>query len=128
MNKANIEISWLIATALLIVPVQCQVASAQDADPAALALIESLSLRESAEPIRKHPRWAAPRKIAIWYRSGLGASRDDFEASMQSVAGNAEVVVFERFDADIELIADADVLFTFCNPRLVRQIFGVLVV
>ena len=122
MNKTKIEFSWLIATAVMTVLVQCHVASAQDADPAALTLIESLSLRESAEPVRKHPRWAKPRKIAVWYRSGLGASRDDFEASMESVAGNAEVVVFERFDADIELIADADVLFTFCNPRLVRQL------
>lgn len=122
MSEVRLALSVLQAAVFLCLLATGITAVAQDADPAALQLIESLSLRESAEPIRNHPRWTEPRKVAAWFRPGMGISREEFQASMISVARNAEIVFFERFDAEIELLSDADVLLTFCSPGVVRQL------
>ncbi len=97
-------------------------ASAQQAAPAALEIIESLSLRESDEPIRTHPRWAKPRKVAVAYRAVFGGSAELFLSSMQEVAGDAEVVLLDLLNPDLESIVDADVFIGFCSPRLVKQL------
>lgn len=97
-------------------------AHAQAPDPAALEIIETLSLRESEKAIREDARWARPRKVAVAFRSASGASRAEFHDHWKAVAGDAEVVIFDMSDPDLDQIGDADVLLTFCSPGLVRQL------
>ena len=114
--------AWLVTLLGFGLTVASNSANAQQADPAAIELIDSLSLRESPEPIRNHPRWAKPRKVVVAYRSTLGGSAVEFLAGIEAVAGDAEVVLFEPFGPDLDLIADADVFIGFCRPRILNQL------
>lgn len=90
-------------------------AMGQGADPDAVRIIGDLSLRESDEPIRVHPRWAPPKKVAVAHR-GAGAEADAaYLAQLQAVAGDAEVILFDPSDANLNEIADVDVLIAFCR-------------
>jgi D-2-hydroxyacid dehydrogenase (NADP+) len=112
----------LALTSMMLVPVVGTVpASAQSASPDAVDLIETLSLRESKEPIRSHPRWARPEKIAVGYRSSTGGSSDAYLVALQAVAGDAELVLFDPFDADLSRISDADVLISFCRSSFLHN-------
>ena len=122
MNKVVCTSAWLAALLGFGLTVASNSANAQQADPAAVELIDSLSLRESAEPIRNHPRWARPRKVVVAYRSTLAGSEAEFLAGIEAVAGDAEVVLFEPFDPDLDLIADADVFIGFCRPQILSQL------
>ena len=97
-------------------------AYAQEPDPVALEIIESLSLRESEKPVREDSRWAKPRKVAVAFRAGLDVSRVEFLENLRSVSADAEVILFDMSSPDMDQIADADVLLSFCSPRLVRQL------
>jgi len=114
--------AWLVTLLGFGLTVASNSANAQQADPAAIELIDSLSLRESPEPIRNHPRWAKPRKVVVAYRSTVGESAAEFLAGIEAVAGDAEVVLFEPFDPELDLIADADVFIGFCRPRILNQL------
>ena len=114
--------AWLAALLGFGLTVASNSANAQQADPAAIELIDSLSLRESPEPIRNHPRWAKPKKVVVAYRSTLGGSEAEFLAGIEAVAGHAEVVLFEPFGPDLDLIADADVFIGFCRPQVLNQL------
>jgi len=122
MNKVVCTSAWLAALLGFGLTVASNSANAQQADPAAVELIDSLSLRESPEPIRNHPRWARPRKVVVAYRSTLAGSEAEFLAGIEAVAGDAEVVLFEPFDPDLDLIADADVFIGFCRPQVLSQL------
>ncbi len=122
MNKVVCISAWLVTVFGFGLTLASNSANAQQADPAAVELIESLSLRESPEPIRNHPRWAKPRKVVVAYRSTLGGSEAEFLAGIEAVAGDAEVVLFEPFDPDLDSIADADVFIGFCSPQIVSQL------
>jgi len=122
MNKVVCTSAWLVTLLGFGLTVASNSANAQQADPAAIELIDSLSLRESPEPIRNHPRWAKPRKVVVAYRSTLGGSEAEFLAGIEAVAGDAEVVLFEPFDPDLDLIADADVFIGFCRPQVLKQL------
>ena len=122
MNKVVCTAAWLATLLGFGLTVASNSANAQQADPAAIELIDSLSLRESPEPIRNHPRWAKPRKVVVAYRSTLGGSEADFLAGIEAVAGDAEVVLFEPFDPDLDSIADADVFIGFCRPQILSQL------
>ena len=114
--------AWLAALLGFGLTVASNSANAQQADSAAIELIDSLSLRESPEPIRNHPRWAKPKKVVVAYRSTLGGSEAEFLAGIEAVAGDAEVVLFEPFGPDLDLIADADVFIGFCRPQVLNQL------
>ena len=122
MKKITTFSSCLITIATIAWTVASITASAQDADPAALEIIESLSLRESEAPSRDHPRWARPRKVAVAYGEIIGGSEAQFLSSIQAVAGQAEVVLIDVFNPDPELIFDADVFIGFCGAGLVKQL------
>ena len=122
MNKVVARSSCVIALVSVGLTAASFTASAQQADPAALELIESLSLRESDEPIRAHPRWAEPRKVAVAYAETPAGSKEQFLSGMQAVAGEAEIVLFDMFNPDIESIKDADVYISYCSPRVVKQL------
>ena len=133
MNKVECIFAWLVTVVGFGLTVASNTTNAQPADPAAVELIESLSLRESAEPIRNHPRWAEPRKVVVVYRSTPGGSEAEFLAGIEAVAGNAEVVLFNPsgfvqaiwsrlVGRDSDLIADADVFIGFCSPQIVSQL------
>ena len=122
MNKVVCTSAWLVTLLGFGLTVASNSANAQQADPAAIELIDSLSLRESPEPIRNDPRWAKPRKVVVAYRSTLGGSAAEFLAGIEAVAGDAEVVLFEPFDPDLDLIADADVFIGFCRPQILSQL------
>jgi len=122
MNKVVCTSAWLAALLGFGLTVASNSANAQQADPAAIELIDSLSLRESPEPIRNHPRWAKPKKVVVAYRSTLGGSAAEFLAGIEAVAGDAEVVLFEPFGPDLDLIADADVFIGFCRPQVLNQL------
>jgi len=122
MNTVVCTSAWLVTLLGFGLTVASSSANAQQADPAAVELIDSLSLRESSEPIRNHPRWAKPRKVVVAYRSTLGGSEAEFLAGIEAVAGGAEVILFEPFDPDLDLIADADVFIGFCRPQILNQL------
>jgi phosphoglycerate dehydrogenase-like enzyme len=122
MNKVVCTSAWLVTLLGLALTVASNSANAQQADPAAIELIDSLSLRESPEPIRNHPRWAKPKKVVVAYRSTLGGSEAEFLAGIEAVADDAEVVLFEPFGPDLDLIADADVFIGFCRPQVLNQL------
>ena len=122
MNKVVCKSAWLVTLLGFGLTVASNSANAQQPDPAAVELIDRLSLRESPEPIRNHPRWARPRKVVVAYRSTLGGSEAEFLAGIEAVAGDAEVVLFEPFDPDLDLIADADVFIGFCRPQILSQL------
>jgi len=122
MNKTTSMSGW--STTLVSIGLYFAAAAvpAQEADPAALEIIESLSLRESAEPIRNHQRWAEPRKVVVAYWEALGGSKEQFLSEMQAVAGDAEVVLFDLSDPDVESIKGADVYISYCSPRVVKNL------
>jgi phosphoglycerate dehydrogenase-like enzyme len=122
MNKVVCTSAWLVTLLGFGLTAAGNSANAQQADPAAIELIDSLSLRESPEPIRNHPRWAKPRKVVVAYRSASGGSEAEFLTGIEAVAGGAEVILFEPSDPDLDLIADADVFIGFCNPQIVSQL------
>ena len=122
MKNVMCTSAWLVTLLGFGLTVASNSANAQQADPAAIELIDSLSLRESPEPIRNHPRWAKPRKVVVAYRSTLGGSAAEFLAGIEAVAGDAEVVLFEPFGPELDLIADADVFIGFCRPRILNQL------
>ncbi len=122
MNKVACTSAWLVTLLGFSLTVASNSANAQQADPAAIALIDSLSLRESPEPIRNHPRWAKPRKVVVAYRSTPEGSEAEFLAGIEAVGGDAKVVLFEPFDPDLDLIADADVFIGFCRPQILSQL------
>ena len=122
MNKVVCASAWFATLLGFGLTVASNSANAQQADPAAIELIDSLSLRESPEPIRNHPRWAKPRKVVVAYRSTPGGSEAKFLAGIEAVAADAEVVLFEPFDPDLDLIANADVFIGSCRPQIVSQL------
>jgi phosphoglycerate dehydrogenase-like enzyme len=60
--------------------------------------------------------------VVVAYRATLGGSAAEFLAGIEAVAGDAEVVLFEPFDPDLDLIADADVFIGFCRPQVLSQL------
>jgi D-2-hydroxyacid dehydrogenase (NADP+) len=110
------------ATVVFWLSVVVVAAAAPEADPVAVELIDSLSLRESVDPIRNHPRWASPEKIAIVFPPGFPGSEAELLAEMQAVAGGAEVILFDLVDADVSTIADADVLMSYCRPQVLSEL------
>lgn len=122
MHKVVYTLAWFAVAVLFGLSAASAGANAQQASPAAVALIESLSLRESSDPIRNHPRWAEPKKVAVAYRSALGISKPEFLADIEAVAGNAKIVLAEQIYQDLGSIADADVFIGFCRPRIVSQL------
>ena len=113
---------WIAALASVGLSFATATVRAQEAEPAALEIIDSLSLRESDEPIRDHPRWAEPRKVVVAYWEALTGSKEQFLSEMQAVAGEAEVVLFDLSDPDVESIKDADVYISYCSPRVVKHL------
>jgi len=119
-NKTDAAISWLIVAVILSVATASTNAQAREADPAAIELIRSLSLRESNDPVRNHPLWAKPQKVAVSFRPIPGLSAEEFLAGIRSVAGDAEIVLLDATEPDLQSISDADVLLSFCRPMLVN--------
>jgi phosphoglycerate dehydrogenase-like enzyme len=113
---------WVAIVSALSITCGGIVANAQQPDRAATELIEILGLVESPEPIREHPRWAKPVKVAVSYRSNSGSPEAEFLAGIKAVAGDAEVVLFDPADPGIDAIVDADVFISSCNPRIARQL------
>lgn len=124
MNKSMPMPCYLMFLVTISLAFPSATAHAQDADPAALEIIDSLSLRESDEPIRVHPRWAKPRKVAIGYSKSVDGPKEEFLSSVQSVAGEAEVVLFNANNPVLGPILDADVLLGHCGPRLLKQMIN----
>ena len=60
--------------------------------------------------------------MVVAYRSTLEGSEAEFLAGIEAVAGGAEVILFEPFDPDLDLIADADVFIGFCRPQIVSRL------
>ena len=118
-SRLSFRISAPITFVLLCTGIS---ASAQEADPEAVHLLESLSLRESPEPVRDHPRWTRPKTVAVSFRAVPGLSEDEFLAGIKSVAGDAEVILFDASSPDFDSIAGADVLLSFCRPAIVREL------
>ena len=96
MNKILCKFAWHLLVIVFGLTAASIAANAQQAEPAAVELIEKLSLRESVEPIRDHPRWAKPRKVVVAYRATLGGSEAEFLAGIEAVAGDAEVVLLTQ--------------------------------
>ncbi|MFQ5981792.1 MAG: D-2-hydroxyacid dehydrogenase [Woeseiaceae bacterium] len=122
MKKIACTFGYLSVLAGFSLAVTADGADAQGAGPAATELIARLSLRESAEPVREHPRWSRPRIVAVAYYPGLVASEAEFKARIEAVAGDAEVMLFEPDQTAPDSIADADVFMGYCSPRIVRQL------
>lgn len=121
----NIAVSNAVCATLLAavaVTTFSQVAIGQQADAAAVRIIESLSLRESDEPIRTHARWRKPSKVAVAFNSRAGVSEAEFLAGMETVAGGAKVIVFDPSAPDLKSIVDADVFLGHCSPPLVSRL------
>jgi phosphoglycerate dehydrogenase-like enzyme len=121
MHKLAPVISSLILLSLGFV-LSNVTARAQQADAAALEIINKLSLREADEAIRNHHRWAPPEKIAVAFRATRYQSEESFLAGIRSVAGDADVVLYDPSDTGAAPISDADVLLGFCRPALVRRL------
>ncbi|MFQ6004307.1 MAG: D-2-hydroxyacid dehydrogenase [Woeseia sp.] len=117
MNKGF----WIVLCIVTAAAPDHAVASEQAA-PAATELISSLSLRESARPVREHPRWARPAKVVVGFRPGLGVAEEDFLAEFQSVAGGATVILFDPSETGLDAIADADVFIGFCGPHTIDRL------
>lgn len=113
---------WPQIALILTLAVAGRMTAAQDADPAAVDLIERLSLQESARPIREHPRWARPARVIVEFNPVFGETREAFLANIQALAGAADVILFDPFRPDLESIVDADVFLGFCRPNLIRQL------
>ncbi len=124
MNQAVFTSSLLAALVSLGSIAGTVAANAQEPDPAATEIIDLLSLRESETPIRIHPRWAKPRKVAIGYAAYVDGPKEEFLSSVQSVAGEAEVVLFDVDNPVLGSILDADVLLGHCGPRLLKQMIN----
>lgn len=122
MNQYWVRVSWLALLVSVEITAVGFPAYAQAPDPAAVEIIQALRLHETREPIREDARWARPRKVAVAFRSGLDTTREAFIGDLQSVAGDAEVILFDPSDSDLDQIIDADVLIGFCNPRLLKQL------
>lgn len=121
MNEVPYKYARFLAVIVFGLTTASIAANAQQAEPAAVELIEKLSLRESVEPIRDHPRWAKPRKVVVAYRATPGGSETEFLAGISAVAGDAEVVLFKPLEPNLDLIADADVFIGRCAPQIVSQ-------
>ncbi len=104
-------LAGLLAAAPLIVP-------AQDADPAAVRVIQELSLREASKPIRDDSRWREPEKVAVLIRASNKNQRDQLIEMFRSVAGGAEIVPIEDFQSGTDALSDVDVYLGFCNKRV----------
>ncbi len=106
---------WVTGCLLAFAPL---VAPAQDADPAAVEVIQELSLREASEPVRDNARWRKPEKVAVLIRASNKNQRDKLMGMFRSVAGDAEIVPFEGFQEGTDTLADVDVVIGFCNKRI----------
>ena len=85
MNEVAYKYAGLLVVFVFGLMAASIAANAQQADPAAVELIENLSLRESAVPIRDHPRWAKPRMVVVTYRETPGVSEAEFLAGIGAV-------------------------------------------
>jgi phosphoglycerate dehydrogenase-like enzyme len=114
---APILAAVLGACALAGLPAMAQPAADCDGHcEAARELVARFELREAPAPVREHPNWAPPRKIAVADVAIAGVLR----ASVPGV----EVVAVEglRNFAEMErVVADADVLVGLCTPAIVAR-------
>ena len=124
MNQAVFTSSLLAALVSLGSIAGTVAANAQEPDPAAMGIIDLLSLRESETPIRIHPRWAKPRTVAIGYAAYVDGPKEEFLSSVQSVAGKAEVVMFDVDNPVLGSILDADVLLGHCGAGQLNQMIN----
>ena len=84
----------------------------------AKALIASLSLRESAEPISEHPRWAPPQRIAVVVPNAFRQVAASLVEQMQQVAGGAKLIIINSNQPTPEQFAGADVVIGACTGPL----------
>ena len=88
---------------------------AGEPNPAAVAMIDELGLKEYHIPSRELPGWRVPKKVVIQTRNAAQA-----EAFAKAMPGVNVVSVQTPEQAALE-IKDADVLLGYCNESLLKE-------
>jgi phosphoglycerate dehydrogenase-like enzyme len=85
---------------------------------AANQLISELGLREAKSAFSENPSWN-PQKVVVNLPSMLSSQVPDFEARLESVAGNIELLIdrSDNFLLGAEVLNDADAVIGLCSPK-----------
>lgn len=92
-------------------------------EEAAAALAQSLELKLSEAPVREHPAWRKPERIAVYLPPAVIEAQPELHEQLKALTQGVEVVVMPR-DLDgrseLEAVANVDVFFGWCNPDIVK--------
>lgn len=89
-------------------------AHANPPDPDTEQLILDLELKATAKPVSETAHWKKPQNIVVYLPGNRPVMRGDFEAWMQSAAGNAKLIYVRNRDELTAVKEDADVMLGYC--------------
>ncbi len=111
MNSVFVTVLLFLLPSFLAAPALY----ASEPDEAALKLLSELSIRETAEAIKKDGKWVKP-KLIIMVAAGIGAGLDDKRlAGLKSAADGAELLVVNDINQAGDKLNDAQVLLGTCT-------------
>lgn len=90
-------------------------AGAPPPDPDTLAMIETLGLRESAQPVRERSGWRRPDRVVAW------TFTPEQLAGLQAVAPGVEVIGVSSAEEAADAVAGAEVLIGFCDQAILER-------
>jgi phosphoglycerate dehydrogenase-like enzyme len=93
-------------------------ALAVEPEPGTAELIERLSLREAAQPLRDHPLWRKPERIGVQLPGWIAPSVPDAMQRFRRAAGDVEIV--EVTGPSDPRVAQLDAIVSFCGPAMLK--------
>jgi phosphoglycerate dehydrogenase-like enzyme len=94
-------------------------ALAVEAEPGVAQMIDRLSLREAAQPMRDHPRWRKPARVGVQLPGWLASSVPDAMQRFRRAAGDVEVI--EITGPSDPRVAQLDAVVGFCTPAMLKS-------
>lgn len=111
----------VLAMGLLLARVSA--VSATEPDPEFVQLMEELSLREAAEPMRDHPRWKQPERVVVAIPASWRESQEEILNELRAVAGDAELIPLDAgasAERMAQVVRDTQVFLGWCSPRILE--------
>ncbi len=87
-------------------------------EPGTAELIERLSLREAAQPLRDHPLWRKPVRIGVQVPGWIAAAMPDAMKRFRRAAGDVEIV--DVTGPSDPRVAQLDAIVSFCSPAMLK--------
>jgi phosphoglycerate dehydrogenase-like enzyme len=112
------SLACVCATACHAILTTAVPAGAVEPEPGTAALIQRLSLQETAEPLRNNPQWRKPERIGVQVPGWIEVFVPDAKQRFRQAAGGVEII--DLTGPTDSRVAQLDAIVGFCSEAMLK--------